>query len=290
MHPPPNAGTSPREEQWHLADERDFLRRSLEDAAREHEAGDLSDEDHALLVARDSGRLAEVEAELAALAPLAEAAGPAGVAATPGTEPAPTPIDEPRARMPLWRRIGIVAACGLIVLGAVILVAHFVQARQPGQASSGSITVSQAQQIEEQLQQALALNNNGNTEGALELYDKVLSEDPSNPAALAYAGFIQWKVGSQSHVASLIRIGRAEIQTAVKDSPSYYEAHLFDGLVLENQDHNDKAAVVQFNDFIADGPPASELSQVEPLVLGAYEAAGDPVPAALKSGTPTSAP
>jgi tetratricopeptide (TPR) repeat protein len=283
-------GYAPHEEQWHLADERDFLRRSLEDAAREHEAGDLCDEDHALLVARDAGRLAEVEAELAALAPLAAAAEPAGVAET-GSEPAPTPREVPRAPMPLWRRIGIVAACGLIVLGAVILVGHFVQARQPGQASSGSITVSQAQQIEEQLQQALALNNNGNTEGALELYDKVLSEDPSNPAALAYAGFIQWKVGSQSHVASLVRIGRAEIQTAVKDSPSYYEAHLFDGLVLENQDHNDKAAVAQFNEFIADGPPASELRQVEPVVAGAYDAVGDPVPAVLKSATTsTSAP
>ena len=28
------------------------------------------------------------------------------------------------------------------------------------------------------------------------LYDKVLSEDPSNPAALAYAGFLQWNVGT----------------------------------------------------------------------------------------------
>ena len=187
--------------------------------------------------------------------------------------------------MPLWRRIGIVVVCGLIVLGAVILVAHFVQARQPGQASSGSVTVSQAQQIEEQLQQALTLNNKGNAEGALVLYDKVLSEDPSNPAALAYAGYLQWNMGSQSHVASLVAYRAAEIQTAVKDSPTYYQAHLFDGLVLENQDHNDKAAVAQFNDFLADGPPATELSQVEPLVLGAYEA-GDPVPAALTTGPP----
>ena len=55
------------DERWYLTDEREFLRRSLEDADREHEAGDLSDEDHAVLVARDTARLAEVEAELAAL-------------------------------------------------------------------------------------------------------------------------------------------------------------------------------------------------------------------------------
>ena len=61
-----------------------------------------------------------------------------------------------------------------------------------------------------------------------------------------------------------MRIGRAEIQTAVKDSPTYYQGHLFYGLVLENQDHNNKAAVAQFNDFVADGPRRAELAQVGP--------------------------
>ena len=42
--------------------------------------------------------------------------------------------------MPLWRRLGIVGSCLLIAAGAVILVVHSVQARQPGQASSGSVT------------------------------------------------------------------------------------------------------------------------------------------------------
>ncbi|MGO9856175.1 MAG: tetratricopeptide repeat protein [Acidimicrobiales bacterium] len=262
-----------RDERWYLSDERDFLRRSLADADRELEAGDLSDEDHSVLVARDSARLAEVEAELAALGP----------------EPALPERAEtaPAAGRPLsaWRVIGIVASCLLIAAGAVILVAHFVQPRQPGQASSGSVTLSQAQLIEEQLGQALALNNKGQTKAALVLYDKVLSEDPSDPAALAYAGYLQWNVGSAAHVASLVRIGRAEIETAVKDSPTYYEGHLFDGLVLENQDHNDKAAVAQFNDFLADDPPAAEVPQVAPLVAGAYQGVGEPVPAAFSGGS-----
>ena len=140
------------------------------------------------------------------------------------------------------------------------------------------MSVSQAQLIEQQLQQASALNNKGSTKAALELYDKVLSEDPSNPAALAYAGFLQWNVGTTAHVASLVRVGRAEIQTAIKDSPTYYQGHLFYGLVLENQDHNHAAAVTQFNDFLADDPPAAELPQAAPLVAGAYQAAGLPLP------------
>jgi tetratricopeptide (TPR) repeat protein len=172
-------------------------------------------------------------------------------------------------------------------------VTHFVQARQPGQASSGSVTVSQAQLIEQQLGQADALDQQGSNKAALELYNKVLSEDPSNPAALAYAGFLQWNVGRTSQVESLVRIGRAEIETAVKDSPNYFQGHLFYGLVLENQDHNDVAAVAQFNDFLADGPPAAELPQATPLVSGAYKAAGVPLPSQFSAGsttTTTSAP
>ena len=270
------AGTdqTARDDRWYLADEREFLRRSLDDADREHEAGDLSDEDHAVLVARDAARLAEVEAELAALGPEPAAAKP----------PVADPVPE-RRPLPLWRRIGIVVACLLIATGAGVLLVHFVQSRQPGQSSSGSVSLSQAQLIEQQLQQALALNNQGNTKAALELYNKVLSEDPSNPAALAYAGYLQWNVGSTAHVAALVKIGRAEIETSVRDSPSYYQGHLFYGLVLENQDHNHAAAVAQFNDFLADGPPTAELSQVAPLVAGAYQGAGVPVPAAF-SGAP----
>ncbi len=283
---------SPRDERWYLTDERDFLERSLADADREREAGDLSDEDHAVLVARDRARLVEVEEDLAALD-----ASTSTSTATPAPAPAPTssataePAQPERPPMALWRKAGIVGACLLIAAGAVILVVHYVQTRQPGQASSGSVSVSQAQLIEQQLQQASALNDKGSTKAALELYDKVLSEDPSNPAALAYAGFLQWNVGTTAHVASLVRVGRAEIQTSIKDSPTYYQGHLFYGLVLENQDGNHAAAVTQFNDFLADNPPAAELPEAAPLVSGAYEAAGLPLPAAFTTTTTsTSAP
>jgi tetratricopeptide (TPR) repeat protein len=269
----------PRDERWYLTDEREFLQRSLADADRERDAGDLSSEDHALLVGRDRSRLAEVEGEIAALdAVTSDAASSAGRA---------EPAQSERAPMPLWRRLGIVGACLLIAAGGFTLVVHFVQARQPGQASSGSVTVSQAQLIEQQLAQASTLNQQGSTKAALELYNKVLSEDPSNPAALAYAGFLQWNVGSTAQVASLVKIGRAEIETSIKDSPSYYQGHLFYGLVLENQDHNNAAAVTQFNDFLADGPPAAELPQALPLVSPAYKAAGLPVPADFSTGTTT---
>jgi tetratricopeptide (TPR) repeat protein len=275
----------PGDERWYLSDEREFLQRSLADADRERDAGDLSSEDHALLVARDRARLVEVEGALAALDSGSSDTADSNSSDSDGIDSESRQPERPP--MPLWRRLGIVGACLLIAAGAVILVTHFVQSRQPGQASSGSVTLSQAQLIEQQLNQANTLNQEGSNKAALELYNKVLSEDPSNPAALAYAGFLQWNVGTTAHVASLTRIGRAEIETAVRDSPSYFQAHLFYGLVLANEDHDDTAAVAQFGDFLADGPPAAELPQAAPLVSPAYRAAGVPLPSQFSTGSTT---
>jgi hypothetical protein len=282
-----------RDDRWHLADERDFLRRSLQDAAREHAAGDLSDEDHALLVARDATRLAEVEAELAQIeAELVPAADTEdGKRPEAEAEAAPDP-SSPSKRWPLWRRVGFVVASLLIAVGLVVLVTHSVHSRQPGQAPSGGVDLSQAQKIEQELQQALPLVSK-NPKAALELYDNVLAQDPSDPVALAYAGFLEWNLGTTQHVSALVRIGRAEVEKAVQVSPSYFQGHLFDGLILENQDHNAAAAVAQFGDFLADGPPAGELPQAAPLVEGAYQEAGVALPEAFSSNlspTPSTSP
>ncbi|HWD56553.1 MAG TPA: hypothetical protein VG346_15620 [Acidimicrobiales bacterium] len=292
---------SSRDERWYLADEVDFLRRSLEDARREHDAGDLSDDDYDLLVARDSSRLAEVEAELADLAPEpSEDEGRVAASTSTPTSPADVDadVDAPATRPPMamWRRVGVLVSCLLIVTGVVILVAHFVQARQPGQASSGSITVSQAQRIEQQLQQADALDNAGgvkNEQAALVIFNDVLTEDPSNPAALASAGWLMWNLGTSSHVAAYTEDGRAEVKRAVTVSPTYYQAHLYLGLILANQDHNNGAAVVQFDEFLADDPPPGELPVVAPEIGPSYVAVGKPVPADLAvapSSTTTTTP
>ncbi|HUE08522.1 MAG TPA: hypothetical protein VMP41_13925 [Acidimicrobiales bacterium] len=280
-------GEATPDARWYLTDEQDFLRRSLDDARREHEAGDLSQEDYDVLVTRDSARLAEVEAELAALGP--EVAEPETTPATSGTESSDADAT-PRPPMAMWRKVGIAVSCLFIAAGVVILVVHFVQARQPGQASSGGITVSQAQQIEQQLAQAGSLASAGglkNDQAALVLYNDVLSADPSNPAALAGAGWLMWNLGTASHVAAYTEDGRSEVTRAVHVAPTFYQGHLYLGLILANEDHNNAAAVVQFDQFLADNPPADELSVVAPAVDPSYLAVGKPVPAALASSSTT---
>ena len=67
--PRPPAAAPTGAERWRLDDEREFLVRSLEDAEREHAAGDLSDDDYDALTRRDRARLAGVEESLALLLP-----------------------------------------------------------------------------------------------------------------------------------------------------------------------------------------------------------------------------
>ncbi len=283
-----SGGETTPDERWYLTDEQDFLRRSLDDAHREHEAGDLSDGDYGVLVTRDSARLAEVEAELAALGP--EASEPVADPATSAGTESSEADSAPRPPMAMWRKVGIAVSCLFIAAGVVILVVHFVQARQPGQASSGGITVSQAQQIEQQLAQAASLASAGgakNDQAALILYNEVLSTDPSNPAALAGAGWLMWNLGTASHVAAYTEDGRSEVTRAVRVAPTFYQGHLYLGLILANEDHNDAAAVVQFDQFLADNPPSNELPVVAPAVDPSYLAVGKPVPAALATSSTT---
>ena len=270
----PRLGPDSGDERWFLVDEKEFLERSIEDADRELDAGDLTQADHAVLTQRDRARLAEVKVALAELGPASD-------------EPVVDDFDDPeepeeregRSRRSDWRRVGIIASCFLIIAGVVILVDHALSPRLPGQASSGSITLSGAALIEQQLAQAASLSNGGQPVPALKLYEKVLSEDPNDPNALAAAGWLEWNYGTAGHNPTLQEAGRKDEEKAIKVAPTLYVGHFFLGVILYNQDDNAKAAVIQFNNFLADHPPASEVTSVAKLAAGAYTQAGVAVPA-----------
>ena len=276
-------------ERWSLNDQRDFLLRSIDDAERELLAGDLSKDDYDVLLLRDQTRLAEVEAELAALGPAPHDGANAVVAEATAPEPASESeaSPSPRRRLSPWRRVGVVAACLLIIMGLVILVDHAVSPSLPGQPVSGSITESKVQLIEQQLSAADVLNNDGQAVQALQLYDKVLSEDPTDPNALAASGWLEWNYGTKAKINAITKVGRQQEKKAIRLAPGYYAGHLFLGLIILNQDHNPTGAIAEFTKFLADSPPQAQLVTVASLVAAGYKQANVPLPSALAKALAT---
>ncbi len=263
-----------------LAERRAFLVRSLADADAEHRAGDLSDADLALIVARDSARLAAVEEKLAAGAT-------AGVVAISGAEGAgriTTGSEGARSganRRPRRQRVLLSGAIAALVAGTAGVVFLAVGPRHAGQTVTGNIPLTGQQQVAAWLAQAAADVNGDQLGPAAVLYTKVLDRDPSNEVALAQLGYLEYRTGVDGNDASLIAQGTSMLHKAVSLVPDDFAARLYLGTVLFQHDGDAAGAVVQYRAFLADSPPASVLSQAAPVIRQAFAAAGQPVPAGL---------
>jgi cytochrome c-type biogenesis protein CcmH len=299
-----------------LEERRRFLTRSLSDADAEYLAGDLTDRDYLALRHRDLPRLAAVEAQLATTPP-ARGGGVAGggagtvavaspaisvparpdgdVASSSGQEagdrgPAPSTVDGTgeertpdrvvRSRRGRWLLRGAVVSFAAAVVVAVSL---FVSNRLPGQTATGSVSLTQAQQVSERLDQAAALENQGQLGQAAQVYQSVLSGHPDNEVALAQLGWVEYRTGRAGNSASLLDDAQVKLERATALDPGDYAASLYLGTVLLQRDGNAAGAVGQFQRFLADGPPADVLHQAAPELRQAYAQAGVPLPAAVPS-------
>jgi hypothetical protein len=274
-------GTADEQDRWFLNDQREFLLRSIDDAEREYDAGDLAKADFDVLIVRDRTRLAEVDAELAALGP------ERSEGAIPIAEPEVAPV---RRRYSNWRRAGMVVACLFIAAGALILVDHALNPAAPGQPSSGSTPESKTELIAAQLAEAVILNDDGEGVPALQLYQKVLSEDPGDPVALAASGWLEWNYGNAARSGTVMSAGRSAEQKAIRLAPTYYAGHLFLGLIIFNQDHDATGAIGQFTKFLADSPPTVEVTSFAAQVIPAYTQAKMSIPAQLAAALATTTP
>lgn len=299
---------------WHLLDERDFLVRSLEDAAAEHAAGDLGDEDYALLRARDERRLADVEATLAAASPVpvparttpdedadtagdgadtrhadgGEAGDPAAAAAAAdgaGAVTVPARTYRRRFRFVRWRRRWWLAAGGavLLVAAAVVLVVQLTAPRLPGEDATGGVELNTAQQVERQLTQAETLVSHGKGDEALQIYGEVLTEDPRDPTALAEWGWLDWQAAEKAKEATVAAEGASALEQAVKVDPKMFAAQYYLGDILV-QEGDPAKAVTHFSAFLADHPTSAWLDDAASEIRTAYADAGRSVP----SGVPKS--
>lgn len=183
-----------------LEDQRDFLLRSLDDLEREHVAGDVDDHDYLALKDDYTARAAAVLRALDADA---------------------APAAAPR-RPALGRRLasvlGVVAFAGL----AGLLVAQASGRREAGELGSGDIR----QSATETLNEANRRLNEGDAAAAVDLYDEVLADQPTNAEALTYRGWALYTfVGDRE-------AGLTSLLDAAQADPTYPDPHAFLAIVF----------------------------------------------------------
>jgi cytochrome c-type biogenesis protein CcmH len=280
-----------------LAERKRFLTQSLADADAEYLAGDLSDQDYLALRQRDMRRLAGLSAGAPGTGRVAPApAAVRGAVALDEREPPPVeaapedpaadpppPRGQPRQRS---RRSWLLLGGAVTAFGAALIVAvvMFAGARQPGQSITGSVAVSEQQQIDESLAQAATYVDDGQLTQAAGLYQSVLTKHPDNEVALAQLGWLEFETGQQTKNATLVTDGRSKLNRAVQLDPGDYAVRLYLGTVLLQQDDNAAGAVGEYKQFLADNPPAALIEQAAPDVREAYQKAGLPVPAQVATG------
>jgi tetratricopeptide (TPR) repeat protein len=258
-----------------LEEERSFLLRSLEDLDREHEAGDLSDEDHALLRDRYVARAASVLRTMEEPEPTA----------VPHREDRSRPVAQ-RVRSLPRRRLVVVVGLVVLVLGAVVwFVTQRTGERLPGETLTGSVALSSAQQTSRTLAQAETLERQGNVVEALRLYASVLRAHPDQEEALAEAGWLEYEAGAQARNATLLSDGEGQEKKAVAVDRAAYAPHLYLGSMLLAQG-DATGAVAQYRLFLADHPPVSTVKTAAPFITEAFTRADQPAPA-LPVGSPS---
>ncbi|HLN07010.1 MAG TPA: hypothetical protein VK217_12075 [Acidimicrobiales bacterium] len=304
-----------------LVSEKEFLRQSIEDLERELASGDVDAADFAILQARYSGRLAEVEAAIAELAtapragsdeetdvaarwldnaPARQAASARPAATTrPAASTRQAASVRPVSSVPFGRRlrrrlgsrrgrlvIGI-GATACFVVAATLLAASLAGVRLPGESASGSVSLSSTQQEQETLDRAAILGSEGQVAEAVQLYDEVLQTDPDQPDALAYGGWLIRLAGLSAKNRLVSARGDASVARAVKVAPSYPDGHALLGVILYEDFGNPKAASVQFLDALRVGASKNLLESVAAIAAKAFAAAKETLPpryaAALRS-------
>jgi hypothetical protein len=181
-----------------LEEQREFLKRSLTDLEREHEAGDLEADDYDMLKRDYEARLASVARA----------------------------VDEGKAELASGRPPTRPARTGLIVTAVVVfaVVCGVVVARSAGRREAGgSITGEIAKTARERNTECLTQAQTQPTQ-AIGCYTSVLNDAPNNVESLTYRGWIRITSGDAQ--------GLTDLRQAVMVDGTYPDVHAFLAVVL----------------------------------------------------------
>ena len=249
-----------------LESERDFLLRSIADLETERDAGNLDDERYRALKDDYTARAAAVLRSI-----------------EDGRDASPPPPPVPRKRKLLTG--GAIAA--FVVVAALALAAASGK-RHEGQTATGNAQSSGAQSADARraaLEQAVKDHPDDATAHlvygrylievqdwpeAVKQYLSAAKLDPKNPEANAYAGWMLFQVAQSPNADAKTRadltdgaLGRLDAAVAAADS--YPDAYFFRGMVHFRGKNDAKAAVPDFERYLAlvpNGPLHDQVAQV----------------------------
>lgn len=229
------------ERRQQLEDEKAFLLQSLADLEREHEAGDVDDDDYVALKDSYTARAARLIAEL-----------------EQGSTP--TPNTRRRRRNVAWVVL-------VVVLAAVsgVLVARTSGERRTGEGMNGTIDDGSVSSL---LIQARSMGMS-DIPTVLDLYSRVLAIEPDNIEALTYFGWFTVLSATQetdTEVAGQrLESGLVLLRQATIADSTYPDAHCFLGISFFRFLDDAEAAKGEIDACLAANPPAEVATLVEGL-------------------------
>jgi cytochrome c-type biogenesis protein CcmH/NrfG len=229
-----------------LDDELALRTASLEDARREFESGELTEEQFNAIQIRESTAIERVRRDLAALSDAAPPEAPR------------------RARVRRARWLVLALACFAVVLGAVLY--SSLAPRQAGTSETGSLSLGRSQQIQQLLDEGEADIANGNVVAALSAYEQVLTLSAKNVTALTQSGWLDFSAGSADHKASVVTLGVRRLEEAVTVAPDNAAPRLYLAIVAASIPGNRTVAVKEFHVFLRLKPSAAQLAVARPFL------------------------
>ena len=193
------------------AERKEFLLKSLQELDQELESGNLSSDDHDMLVRRYTRELAGIaESEKA-------------------TSSGQQPKKGYRTKALLW-------SLGVVLLGVVagITVSQTSGDRSEGESITGSIRKSVNTQISEA---QMLLGNRDRWGEAIEIFDQVLEVQPSNVEAMTYRSWLNYQSGADADIQIVAW------EEALVLEPSYPDALVFISIALSNEGRHSQAAI-----------------------------------------------
>ncbi len=224
-----------------LAEERDFLLRSLADLDRELAAGDIDEVDHRTLTADYTTRAAEVLRAIEADREAIDASGPS---------------------LPIGRRLLVVGAVAVAAVLAGVLVAQ-----SSGSRGSAGLTGLDVAAASSRADDCLALEQAGDADEALACYSEILESLPGNVRVLTFRGWLQVREFA-------IDDGVADLDSAIQLDPGATSPYVFRASARSRID-DAAGAVADLATFYENEPSDEERSLADQFVPVIVEAALD---------------